>query len=73
MRNQETNMGEWPINLIIGGPSLFPVSFVSRVCWGGRGRRIGSRGDAYASSLSIGFPSFPVSDEGDNGEGVRIP
>ena len=30
-----------------------------------RERRIGSRGDAYASSLSIGFPSFAVSGEGD--------
>ncbi|KAL0291390.1 UNVERIFIED_CONTAM: hypothetical protein Sradi_7028000 [Sesamum radiatum] len=49
------------------------VSFVSRVCWGGQGRRIGSRGDAYASSLSIGFPSFSVGGEGDKGEGVRIP
>ncbi|KAK4412019.1 hypothetical protein Salat_2976400 [Sesamum alatum] len=39
----------------------------------GRGRRIGSRGDAYASSLSIGFPSFSVGGEGDKGEGVRIP
>lgn len=31
------------------------------------GRRIGSRGDAYASSFSIGFPSFAVSGEGDKG------
>lgn len=45
------------------------VSFVSIVFWGGQGRRIGSRGDAYASSLSIGFPSFAVSGEGDKGEG----
>lgn len=35
------------------------------MCWGGQGRQIGSRGDAYASSLSIGFPSFAVSGEGD--------
>ena len=61
------------------GPRLYisslwrEVFFVSRVCWGGQGRRIGSRGDAYASSLSIGFPSFEVSGEGDKGEGVRIP
>lgn len=40
------------------------VYFVSRVGWGGQGRRIGSRGDAYASYLSIGFPSFEVSGEG---------
>ncbi|MCE2056016.1 hypothetical protein HAX54_043924 [Datura stramonium] len=40
------------------------VSFVSRVCWGGQGRWIGSRGDAYASSFSIGFPSFSVYGEG---------
>lgn len=29
---------------------------------------VGSRGDAYASSFSIGFPSFEVSGEGDKGE-----
>ena len=32
-------------------------------CWEGKGRRIGSRGDAYAS---IGFPSFEVKGEGDS-------
>jgi hypothetical protein len=36
------------------------------------GRRIGSRGDAYTSSLSIGFPSFAVSGEGDKGEGPNM-
>ncbi|KAL8108833.1 hypothetical protein AgCh_025071 [Apium graveolens] len=35
-------------------------------------RRIGSRGDAYASSLSIGFPSFAVSGEGDKGEAPNM-
>ena len=39
---------------------------------GGQGRRIGSRGDAYASSLSIGFPSFEVSGEGDKGEAPKM-
>lgn len=48
------------------------VSFVSRVFWGGQGRRIGSRGDAYTSSFSIGFPSFEVSGEGDKGEGPNM-
>jgi hypothetical protein len=48
------------------------VYFVSRVCWGGQGRRIGSRGDAYASSLSIGFPSFEVSGEGDKDEAPNM-
>ncbi|KAI5673355.1 hypothetical protein M9H77_13719 [Catharanthus roseus] len=42
------------------------------VCWGGQGRWIRSRGDAYASSLSIGFPSFSVSGKGDKGENYRI-
>nr|QWQ49876.1 hypothetical protein [Zelkova schneideriana] len=36
------------------------------------GRRIGSRGDAYASSLSIGFPPFAVSGEGDKGEAPNM-
>ena len=48
------------------------VSFVSRVCWGGQGRWIGSRGDAYASSFSIGFPSFSVYGEGDKGEAPNM-
>lgn len=39
---------------------------------GRQGRRIGSRGDAYASSLSIGFPSFAVSGEGDKGEAPNM-
>ncbi|YP_173443.1 hypothetical protein NitaMp105 (mitochondrion) [Nicotiana tabacum] len=47
-------------------------AFVSRVCWGGQGRWIGSRGDAYASSLSIGFPSFSVYGEGDKGEAPNM-
>lgn len=38
---------------------------IKSVLGGGQGRQIGSRGDAYASSLSIGFPSFAVSGEGD--------
>ncbi|GER47778.1 disease resistance protein [Striga asiatica] len=46
---------------------LFSMVMVG-VCWGGQGRRIGSRGDAYASSLSIEFPSFAVYGEGDKGE-----
>lgn len=33
---------------------------------------IGSRGDAYASSLSIEFPSFAVSGEGDKGEAPNM-
>ncbi|GLT66629.1 hypothetical protein SLA2020_389850 [Shorea laevis] len=37
-----------------------------------QGRRIGSRGDAYASSLSIGFPSFAVGGEGDKGEAPNM-
>ena len=48
------------------------LSYQARVCWGGQGRRIGSRGDAYASSLSIGFPSFAVSGEGDKGEAPNM-
>lgn len=39
---------------------------------GSQGRRIGSRGDAYASSLSIGFPSFAVGGEGDKGEAPNM-
>lgn len=33
---------------------------------------LGSRGDAYGSSLSIGFPSFAVSGEGDKGEAPNM-
>ncbi len=47
---------------------LYGGRLISYLRWGGQGRRIGSRGDAYASSLSIGFPSFAVSGEGDKGE-----
>ena len=39
---------------------------------GSQGRRIGSRVDAYASSLSIEFPSFEVSGEGDKGEALNM-
>jgi len=39
---------------------------------GGKGRWIGSRGDAYASYLSIGFLSFEVSGEGDKGEAPKM-
>lgn len=53
---------------------LYGGRFLSyqRVCWGGQGSRIGSRGDAYGSSLSIGFPSFAVSGEGDKGEAPNM-
>ncbi|CAN1273627.1 hypothetical protein LINPERPRIM_LOCUS42967 [Linum perenne] len=43
-----------------------------RVCVLGRPGRIGSRGDAYASSLSIEFPSLFVSGEGDKGEAPNM-
>ncbi|KAI5653715.1 hypothetical protein M9H77_30902 [Catharanthus roseus] len=41
--------------------------YQARMSWGGQGRRIESRGDAYASSFLIGFPQFSVSSEGDKG------
>ncbi|MCD9640747.1 hypothetical protein HAX54_026275, partial [Datura stramonium] len=54
------------------GREKMEVSFVSRLCWGGQGRWIGSRGDAYASSISIGFPSFSVYGEGDKREAPNM-
>jgi hypothetical protein len=55
-------------SLLYGGRFLSYPEFVGEA----RERLIGSRGDAYASSSSIGFPSFEVSGEGDRGEAPNM-
>lgn len=66
------NSGAFGSKVIKCGAGSSFSTRISQFYFWGHGRRIGSRGDAYASFFSIGFPSFEVSGEGDKGEGPSM-